>query len=837
MRLANIHILSCLLLGSVILSDCAKKNLEESQNKLDERKGNDSSFVPKIVHAKDKKVQDRLNDDPDDPPEEEFPILPPLILLDFNNDTIDANKSSEEKSKRTVNNGLGYGFEKNSLFSGKTNYYFPAGKTGTTVSIEESISPFLPRTIIEKYIPNNSNRNEANTFINLQTSQTNYVPSTKLQKVSNYYDTYDSNYRTKNERLQPTSTPSSISSSTQRPQNHFDLKSSNYLLSNLNIPSYQGNTNINTDIIGQSGSIFRPTVQTYVERGQNVFQPAIPTKATLQNDDSQIFKVDYTDHRSTEQANPNHFGFNQNHFRIIPSLSQSQGRNQAVNYNNVHSQTYNDPRQSQTVSTTPNSLETNSQNYRYFQNIFNPNQQYYDGQGQHFRVASHDSLVSNIPNFNNNRNHYQSYAEQRQNDRAIFTTPSPQTNYEYVQNPTTEANLPRYTIENGARYENKIFWKYPDGRISHEPPATYVETYTEDSTASPQISKIQETYVETDLPTEYSVHAQGPIQFPIAPEIPSQQSQFVSSESLSSNLSHQQAYRIGYQNLVSQRPNVLLAQKAKMEYTTPTAPSFVSTTSFSTTRRPIFTTKKKQDRNNLSLSYTTTARPVSRYMVNGPDAEYVDTTESSLKLKPANRDTGNKGKQQSNKNLNDYNHLQYSDLLSYNPSISQYIKDPSSILNVRPTFVQAGNSLVPVIILRVDGVPPVQPKTTSNINLKALLQEYLVQYANSIKELAKPTNYELGIEQFSQTQRTIQAGNRLLHLARQKQNENIESSSPSTYLSDSYPDQNNYEENVFLTGEETRPIGKFGDRTNVRPKTKSVQIIDDQRFTTYNVKS
>ncbi|XP_015173862.1 PREDICTED: uncharacterized protein LOC107065063 isoform X2 [Polistes dominula] len=834
MKLANIHVLSCLLLGSVILSDCAKKNLEESQHKLDERKGNDSLFVPKIVHGREEKVEDRLNDDPDDPPEEEFPILPPLILLDFNNDTIDANKTGEEKSKRTVDNGLGYGFEKNSLFSGKTNYYFPAGKTGTTVSIEESISPFLPRTIIEKYVPNNSNQNENNAFLNLRTSQINYVPSTKLQKASNYYDTYDTNYRTKNGRLQPSSTPSSISSTTQRPQNHFDLKSSSYLLSNLNIPSYQGTTNINTDINGQSGNIFRPTVQTYVERGQNVFQPSIPAKATSQIDDSQIFKVDYTDHRSIGQANPNHFGLKQNHFRILPYLSQSQDRNQAVNYNNVHTQTYNDPRQSQTVSTTPNSLETNSQNYRY---ILNPNQQYYDGQGQHFRVASHEPLVSNIPDFSKDRNHYHSYVEQRQNDRAIFTTPSPQTNYEYVQNPTTQANLPRYTIENGVRYQNKIFWKYPDGRISHEPPATYVETYTEDSTASPQISKIHETYVETDPSTEYSVRAQGPIQFPIAPEISSQQSQFVSSESLSSNLSHQQAYRIGYQNLVSQRPNVLLAQKAKMEYITSTAPSFVSTTSFSTTRRPIFSTKKKQDRNNLSSSYTTTARPVSRYMVNGPNAEYVDSTESTLKLKPANQDTGNKGKQQSNKNLNDYNNLQYSDLLSYNPSISQYIKDPSSILNVRPTFVQAGNSLVPVIILRVDGVPPVQPKTTSNINLKALLQEYLIQYANSIKELAQPTNYELGIEQFSQTQRTIQAGNRLLQLARQTQNENIESSSPTTFISDSYSGPNNYEENVFLTGEETRPIGKFGDRTNVRPKTKSVQIIDDQKFTTYNVKS
>ncbi|KAI4500502.1 hypothetical protein M0802_004464 [Mischocyttarus mexicanus] len=870
---AQDSVLTCLILGLVILSDSAKKNLEESQNKLNERKDDDTSFITETVNSNNEKVEERLDDDPDDPddsPENEFPILPPLILLDFNNDTIDSNTTGEEKSKRTVNNGLGYGFEKNSLFSGKTNYYFPAGNTGTTVSIEESISPFLPRTIIEKYIPNNSNPNKAAAYYNLQGSQTNYRPSTKLQKVTNYYDTYDTNYRTKDERLQSSTPSSTTTTSTQRPQNHFDVKSSRYLLSNLNVPSYPITTNINTDNNGHRVNIFRPTVQTYVERGQNVFQPTIPTKPTSLIDDTKIFKVDYTDHRYTGQANPNYFGFKQNQFRTIPSsLSQSQGGSQVNNFNDVHSQTYNDPRLSKTVSTTPNSLETNSQNYRYYQNIFYPIQQYYHGKGQHLRVASQDPLVSNNQDFSNNRNHYQNYAEQRQNDPVIFTTPTPETNYEYVQNPTTQANLPRYTIENGVRYENKIFWKYPDGRISHEPPTTYIETYTEDSTVSPEISKIQETYIETNPSTEYSVRAQGPIQFPISPELPSQQNRFVSSESLSSNLSHQQAYRIGYQNLVSQKPNVLLAQKAQMEYTAATASSFVSTTPFSTTRRPIlsstrrpmFSTKKKQDRNNLSLSYTTSERPVSRYMVNGPNAEYVDSTESTLKLKPGqltghilsrykkpsvenylkiiftanNRDVGNKGKQQSGKNLSDYNNLQYSDLLSYNPSISQYIKDPSSILNVRPTFVQAGNSLVPVIILRVDGVPPVQPKTTSNINLKALLQEYLIQYANSIKELAQPTNYELGVEQFSQTQRTIQAGNRLLQLVRQSQNDKIESSSPSTILSHSYPDPKNYEENVFLAGEETRSVGKFGDRTNVRPKTKSVQIIDDPRFTTYDI--
>ncbi|KAL2723032.1 nuclear pore complex protein -like isoform X1 [Vespula maculifrons] len=826
MRLDNIHIFSCVLLtlGFFILSECAKRNLKDTLNELDDIKKNEE-----VVDAKSK-VQDSTEDDP--PPEKELPILPPLILLDFNNDTIDANTTTEEKSKRTVNNGLGYGFERNSLFSGKTNYYFPAGKSGTTVSIEESISPFLPRTIIEKYIPNNHNLKETNGFSNLRTSQTNFGSNTKVQKATNYYDTIDSNYRGKNEKSQ-SSTPSSVSSSTQLPQNHFDSKSSRYLLSNLNIPSYQS-TNFNTDFNGQRGNIFRPTVQTYVERGQNVFQPT--TTSTTQIDDSQIFSVNYTPHRSAGQS-ASYFGLKQNDFRGISS-SLSQSNRQSINYNDVNSQNYNEQRQNKMVSTTPSSFDINSQSYRYLQNIFNPtaNQQFYEGQRPNFGITSQDSLISNIPDFN--RNNYRIYNDQRQNDRAIFTTPSSvDGNYEFVKKSTTLANLPRYTVENGVQYENKIFWKYPDGRISHDPPATYVETYIEDSTVSPKVSKLHESYVETS--TENSANAQGPIQFPISPELPSQENPFVSSDSLSSNLSHQQAYRIGYQNLVSQRPNVLLAQRAKMELTAATTSSFINTTPLSVTKRPTFSNKNKQDRNHFSSSYITTEKPVSRYMVDGPNAEYVDTAESSLKVKSANRDSASKAKQ-NNKNLNNYNNLQYSDLLSYNPSISQYIKDPSSILNVRPTFVQAGNSLVPVIILRVDGTPPVQPKPTSNINLKALLQEYLIQYANSIKELAQPTNYELGAEQFSQTQRTIQAGNRLLQLARETQNENDDSSSlpsssspsSSTFLSQSfYPVAKNYEGNIFLTREEeTRPIVKFGDRTHVRPKTKSVRIIDDQRY-------
>lgn len=69
------------------------------------------------------------------------------------------------------------------------------------------------------------------------------------------------------------------------------------------------------------------------------------------------------------------------------------------------------------------------------------------------------------------------------------------------------------------------------------------------------------------------------------------------------------------------------------------------------------------------------------------------------------------------------------DLLSYYPSISQYVKNPATILKAKPTFVQAGENLIPVVILRVDGDAPAPLPSQDNVNLKAALQQYLTQYA------------------------------------------------------------------------------------------------------------
>lgn len=186
----------------------------------------------------------------------------------------------------------------------------------------------------------------------------------------------------------------------------------------------------------------------------------------------------------------------------------------------------------------------------------------------------------------------------------------------------------------------------------------------------------------------------------------------------------------------------------------------------------------------------------------------------------------------SGKNLENYSNLQYGDLLNYNPSISQYIKNPSSILNVRPTFVQAGNSLIPVIILRVDGVPPIQPNATPNVNLKALLQQYLLQYARSIEELARPT-YDFGSNQFPKEQQSLPTSplRQLVQLIQNSDTQDLVGNPTESYVGRSSYEASN------LNVEKSLSSGKYGERTAIRPKVKSVQIVEDSRFENYRIKN
>lgn len=183
------------------------------------------------------------------------------------------------------------------------------------------------------------------------------------------------------------------------------------------------------------------------------------------------------------------------------------------------------------------------------------------------------------------------------------------------------------------------------------------------------------------------------------------------------------------------------------------------------------------------------------------------------------------------KNLDGYSNLQYSDLLNYNPSISQYIKNPASILNVQPTFVQAGNSLIPVIILRVDGVPPIQPKATPNVNLKALLQQYLVQYARNIEELARQSNYDLGDDQSPKDQTSFSTSpvRDLARLAPSGGARDLIGNPTKSYIGKSSYETSNLDVEKDLSG------GKYGERTAARPKVKSVQIIEDPRLANHRL--
>ncbi|XP_017756830.1 PREDICTED: uncharacterized protein LOC108548424 [Eufriesea mexicana] len=675
-----------------------------------------------VSKVSDSKMDDQVDD--------KLPILPPIILLDFGNGTDDENVTSEEKSKRTVNNGLGYGLDKNAVQMRKYNYYFPAGKTGTTVSIEESISPFLPKTIIERVLPANSKRQfdiRENPFamsfsdINLQ-SQTqtdlrysNVAQSTKPQSVFGL--------RTK---------PQKAAASSESYQNFFTTSRtpvSSFVIQN----SGYRNNDVSTTMQSPLAASVTETV-TYVT----------PSPENFAN--SQRSSLNYV------TAEP--FQYNRN------------------------SQTYTGQRQN---------IQSNINSHG-------------------FGSVSHSVESSTLSPLNYNSN---------------FPTAG-----------SSFSNGPKYTLEDGIRYEKKVFWKYPDGRVSDMPPRTF-ETYSEypqSLTQQPTKSQAAHSIYESSS-TENSILSQGPVQFPIVPDPTGREpNPFVSAESLSSSLPQQQVYRLGYQNLVTQRQNVNLAQQRKPSGNVAPPYSFSSSLSSGKTR-------PSPSGSKINSRYQ---RPPSRYMTNSANPEYTSTysPESVLNVTTSGdaifgSSTEPKKHGFNNNDLNSYSDLRYSDLLSYNPSISEYIRNPSSILNVRPTFVQAGNSLIPVIILRVDGASPIQTKATQNINLKALLQQYLVQYAKSIQELAQPSTYVLGTESFSKRPAFEPNKSPVLDLIRLTQDDARETPS---YDSNSYIGKSSYEASG-LDNSKDFVSGQYAERPSGRQKTKSVQIIEDPRFPAYKAKN
>ncbi|XP_011874144.1 PREDICTED: uncharacterized protein LOC105565502 [Vollenhovia emeryi] len=707
-----------------------------------ETKVNDSDSIDRFV-ADDAWDVERGREGEKEPREnaqEILPILPPIILLDFDNSTVDDN-ATDEKSKRTVNNGLGYGFDRNSLHNPrKYNYYFPAGKTGTTVSIEESISPFLPRTIIEKIPPGNH------------------------KSVSDSFADFER-------------TRGSVAS------------------------SYQYHYNPTT----KSPPIFGQRTKLTKTSDSEPYQGFVPIARPV----DAYSNVDYQDGAyASTTPQPLAFG--------------SAETATETGYATPSSQSYTASSSSRYTYVTPSSPS-------YVQRYLGQSSQHAINVQDRPKQSAAKSSTSSPPEAaallgQLNPHNYQARPGL---STAESSTARPDDVSSYPENAGPFPGLPRYTVENGVRYENKIFWKYPDGRVSDVPPKTY-ETYSEyPSLAALRAAKTQDaSQIYESASTENSVMSQGPVQFPIAPEPTGSRTPFISASSLSRLQQQQQAFRQGYQNFIGQKQAV--SQQAK-------AGSGVSPTYSvpSTTLSPLRDSLQSIGKVPKSR-YETLRRPVSKYMVNSPNAEYIDNMEkiarpTKLFTQSGGGNSGKKINAAGGKNLDSYTNLQYSDLLNYNPSISQYIKNPASILNVQPTFVQAGSSLIPVIILRVDGVPPIQPKAMPNVNLKALLQQYLVQYAKSIEELARQTSYDLGDDQAPKDQSPFST-NPLRELARLAPNGGDLVGNPT----ESYTGKSSYEASN-LDAEKDLSGGKYGERTAVRPKVKSVQIIEDPRLANHRL--
>ncbi|XP_077270999.1 LOW QUALITY PROTEIN: uncharacterized protein LOC143902183 [Temnothorax americanus] len=672
--------------------------------------------------------------------EEILPILPPIILLDFDNGTIESN-TTDEKSKRTVNNGLGYGFDRNSVpIPRKYNYYFPAGKTGTTVSIEESISPFLPRTIIEK-VPPIDQKSISDSFADFGHQRTRGSARSSYQ----FYN------------------PATKSSPV------FGLRTK--LTKTSDSEPYQGFT-----------PIARPSVDAYsnVDYQEGAYASTTPQSLAFGPEEA-VTSPGY----ATPSPQSYTASSSSRYTYVTPSPSYVQRYVGQSSQRAINVQGYPRPKQSAAKPPTSSPLEA-------------------------------ATLLEQLNSHN--------YARPGSN-AAESSTPRPDDVSGYQENAGPFPDLPRYTVENGVRYENKIFWKYPDGRVSDVPPMTY-ETYSDyPSLAALQAAKTQDasSQIYESASTESSVMSQGPVQFPMAPEPIGPRTPFISMNTLSRLQQQQQTFRLGYQNYIGQKQAV--SQQAKAG--SGVSPTYSVSSAISSPLRDSLKSTGKYQKNR----YETLRRPTSKYMVNSPNPEYIDNIEKNARLtrlyaQSAGGSSAKKINAAGGKNLDGYSNLQYSDLLNYNPSISQYIKNPASILNVQPTFVQAGSSLIPVIILRVDGVPPIQPKASPNVNLKALLQQYLVQYAKSIEELTRQTNYDLGDDQAPKDQNSFSTSP-LHELARLASNSGVRDligNPTESYIGKSSYEASNLDVERDLSG------GKYGERTAARPKVKSVQIIEDPRL-------
>ncbi|XP_043466188.1 uncharacterized protein LOC122501032 [Leptopilina heterotoma] len=638
-------------------------------------------------------------------------VLPPIFLFEYTNGT---NVTNDDKSKRTIDGVLGYGFQSNNINSGHYNYYFPAGKSGTSVSIEESISPFLPKTIVE---PENNS---------------------EIQ--------YDGD----------------------RQKNYFVNQKSNSN-SNQELPHYD-----------QTQAFFRQRTKL------------LKTSADLE----------------TYQEAP-----------IIPNAQLSTYTTESPGLSAYNS-----------FSTTVKSnLEVTT----------------YSGQENNGLTESStpESLLDITPAAYRAKYRFRPYSNPRPS-ASEHRNPSLQEDY-YSEPEHDLSSYPKYSVENGVKYEHKIVWKYPDGRVSDTPPTSYV-TYSKPTPKTVTSSNFQtNTYKEkSNFPPithnynpSQAIYSQKPAQF-LKDDTKLKSNQYPQSAFTDSNYESGHAdsplptHKIVYQNSFNMKPG---------------------------TRHRFSSNLGHRLNQRISYNSAKTVRPISKYAINSPNPEYIETTENpgkidSEKVTNEAQDYFNKMYNEAKFPKNSYGHKiadpQYDDLLKYNPSISQYIKNPSSILNAQPTFVQAGNSLIPVIILRVDGAPPVRQKATPNINLKALLQQYLTQYAQSLNEMSKDSSYDLGND-YVRTK--SKEGNPISDLTEFTQNLSQYSNSPdiaagfqNKFTHNNRYDRRHYQSSNYVPiikqgqrfmedeAKMIETVNRYTSQGRKAQKIKNVEIIDDPRYTTYH---
>ncbi|XP_014205651.1 uncharacterized protein LOC106637396, partial [Copidosoma floridanum] len=676
--------------------------------------------------------------------DKEFPILPPIILLDFvngtDNNSLNKSDQGDDKLKRTIDDNLGYGFSSNSLFMGKHNFYFPAGSTGTAVSIDESVSPLKSETITEeiKPITEKTDANEEDDNAKAQKPFFEDLPDPLPLQYQEALPIYPP-YPVYGQRTKLQKTPSS----------NFEKHSSAKL---------------------HQSSYLTPA-------------PPIPSGHY-----KQLFS--YAPHKSashTDQSDP-FFSANLNRY-TRPMTS---------------------------------------------------------------------SYIANYMTGKYGSNALKSYANSNPNANS-----SPNSNQE-INSP----NYPKYTIENGVRYEHKTVWKYPDGKISEVPPLSHVNAYSENAgqqklNQPPTIGGFRPSIPFHSPPTPTSQHASyssyntrsqnniyspRPVQFPNDQEQPSakqqnEDSRFVSSSS--ADASYGPHFEIPSTYNVADQENYSLryGPKPQVSYNN----QFIK---YDNHQPPV-----KYSLGGVKNEYTYDHQHIEKDNLFSSDgqinksvlAKYTPEAQNYLTKVFSGKRTSPHEYQ--NEDAGNHVNTEFSNLLNYNPSLSQYIKNPSSILKAQPTFIQAGSSLIPVIILRVDGAPPIQTKTGLNINLKSLLRQYLTQYANSVSKVSQSTNYELGgasydsegsahqtnpVEDLKQLTETLESLRQRGHQDPDFIVGNYGHSSVQSHVSHS---NGALKDHAVSYSEYSQDYKKINSEPEVKKsqKVKSVQIVDDPRYTSYKI--